>query len=241
MRGRRLQGGSRRTQAQPVFGLQPSGRHHRDWDSTIDNHGRRHLRPATLAVSPATWRGKRRLADGHGPGHSFQSGSPREPPGGPAPTGIPWASGQPSGAVAWTMEFHEFVECYHPENRHQRKPTWDEKKNPEGRWRGFTYEEIVARDKCSLDIFWLKDESLDDSSKLPDPHVLAAEIAEDLRSALEQIESVLGDLRQRAAPGRSGTLRSFAGELATTYLGLCVQCLDDLVRGQSCPRILRSA
>jgi len=65
----------------------------------------------------------------------------------------------------------------------------------------FTYEEIVARDMCSLDIFWLKDESLEDSSKLPDPHVLAAEIAEDLRSALEQIESVLGDLRQRATVG----------------------------------------
>ncbi len=63
----------------------------------------------------------------------------------------------------------------------------------------FTYEEIVARDKCSLDIFWLKDESLEDSSKLPDPHVLAAEIAEDLRSALEQIESVLGDLQKRSA------------------------------------------
>jgi type I restriction enzyme M protein len=63
----------------------------------------------------------------------------------------------------------------------------------------FTYEEIVARDKCSLDIFWLKDESLEGSSKLPDPHVLAADIAEDLRSALEQIESVLGDLQQRAA------------------------------------------
>jgi hypothetical protein len=51
----------------------------------------------------------------------------------------------------------EFVECYHPENRHQHKPTWDEKKNPEGLWRVFAYEEIVARDKCSLDIYWLRD------------------------------------------------------------------------------------
>jgi len=65
--------------------------------------------------------------------------------------------------------------------------------------RGFTYEEIIARDKCSLDMFWLKDESLEDSSKLPEPHVLAAEIAEDLRSAVEQIESVLSDLQERAA------------------------------------------
>jgi len=96
-------------------------------------------------------------------------------------------------------DLDEFVTCYHPANRNQRKSLWDEKKNPEGRWRVFTYEELVARDKCSLDTFWLKDESLEDSAKLPDPHVLAAEIAEDLRSALEQIESVLGDLQVRAA------------------------------------------
>ena len=95
-------------------------------------------------------------------------------------------------------DLDEFVASYHPANRNQRKPTWDEKKNADGRWRMFTYEELLARDKCSLDIFWLKDESLEDSSQLPEPHVLAAEIAEDLRSALEQIESVLGDLQQRA-------------------------------------------
>jgi len=49
-----------------------------------------------------------------------------------------------------------------------------------------------------VNIFWLRDKSLEDSSRLPEPHVLAAEIAEDLRSALEQIESVLGDLQARA-------------------------------------------
>src|SRR5262249_19480324 len=96
-------------------------------------------------------------------------------------------------------DLDEFVTCYHPENRNQRKPAWDKKKNPEGRWRMFTYEELSARDKCSLDIFWLKDESLEDSANLPEPHILAGEIADDLRSALEQIESVLGDLQQRAA------------------------------------------
>jgi type I restriction enzyme M protein len=95
-------------------------------------------------------------------------------------------------------DLDEFVSCFNPENRNQRKALWDEKKNPEGRWRVFTYEDLVARDKCSLDLFWLKDESLGDSAKLPDPHILAAEIAEDLRSALEQIESVLGDLQARA-------------------------------------------
>ena len=49
----------------------------------------------------------------------------------------------------------------------------------------------------SLDIFWLRDESLEDSANLPDPHILAGEIADDLRSALEQIEDILGDLQER--------------------------------------------
>ncbi len=90
-------------------------------------------------------------------------------------------------------------------NRNERMALWSEKKNPEGRWRMFTYEELVARDKCSLDVFWLKDESLEDSARLPEPHILAEEIAEDLRSALEQIESVLGDLQARAkVVGRPG-------------------------------------
>jgi len=94
-------------------------------------------------------------------------------------------------------DLDEFVACYRPGDRHDRKATWSEKK-PEGRWRPFTLEEILARDKVSLDIFWLRDESLEDSAGLPEPHELAEEIAEDLRSALEQIESVLGDLQARA-------------------------------------------
>jgi len=56
---------------------------------------------------------------------------------------------------------------------------------------------FIARDKASLDIFWLRDEGLEDSASLPDPHVLAAEIAEDLRSALDEIGDVLPDLQQR--------------------------------------------
>ena len=47
-----------------------------------------------------------------------------------------------------------------PANRHERKATWDAEANAEGRWRKFSYEELVARDKTSLDVFWLKDKSL---------------------------------------------------------------------------------
>lgn len=91
----------------------------------------------------------------------------------------------------------DFVECYRPGERHKRKATWCEE-NPEGRWRRYTYEEMLARDKVSMDVFWLRDESLEDSANLPDPDVLAQEIADDLSAALEQIEGVLEDLRDRS-------------------------------------------
>jgi type I restriction enzyme M protein len=100
-------------------------------------------------------------------------------------------------------DLEEFLECYMPGERHKRKATWSEK-NPEGRWRSFTYDEIVTRDKLSLDLAWLRDESLEDSANLPDPNILAQEIADDLRSALGQIEDILGDLELRVARKNGG-------------------------------------
>jgi len=97
-------------------------------------------------------------------------------------------------------DLDEFVECYRPADRNNRKATWSEKR-PEGRWRPYACDEILARDKVSLDLFWLRDESLEDSASLPEPHLLAQEIADDLRSALAQIEDVLGDLEQRVDVG----------------------------------------
>ena len=91
-------------------------------------------------------------------------------------------------------DLQDFIDCYHPENRHQRTENWSES-NPDGRWRKFTYEEIVARDKTSLDITWLKDKSLADLDNLPDPDVLAEEIAENLVRALMSFRTVLAQLR----------------------------------------------
>ena len=90
-------------------------------------------------------------------------------------------------------DLDEFVACYNPQNRHERAPTWSEE-NPDGRWRAYSYDELVARDKVNLDIFWLRDESLEDTANLPDPDVLAEEILEDLRAATEQLEEILADL-----------------------------------------------
>jgi type I restriction enzyme M protein len=94
-------------------------------------------------------------------------------------------------------DLDDFVHCYNPNNRHQRKPTWSED-NPEGRWRAYNYEELMQRDKANLDIFWLKDQSLGDSANLPEPDVIAEEIAEDLRAALEQFEAIQADLQAPA-------------------------------------------
>jgi len=91
-------------------------------------------------------------------------------------------------------DLEDFIKCYNPENRHKRKQTWNEKKNPEGRWRKFDYEELTSRDKTSLDIFWLKDKSLTDLDNLPEPEELAEEIIENLEAGLNSFREVLANL-----------------------------------------------
>jgi len=90
-------------------------------------------------------------------------------------------------------DLDEFVECYKSDSRHERTETWNEK-DPDGRWRCFDYEELIKRDKVNLDIFWLKDKSLEDTEGLPDPDVLAQEIADDLQTALDQFTAIAGEL-----------------------------------------------
>lgn len=87
-------------------------------------------------------------------------------------------------------DLEDFIRCYNPEDRHKRKETWSEE-NPEGRFRRFSYEEIVARDKTNLDIFWLKDKSLADLDNLPDPDVLANEIIENIEAGLESFREIV--------------------------------------------------
>lgn len=90
-------------------------------------------------------------------------------------------------------DLDEFVKCYNPANRLERKATWSDKK-PEGRWRAYNYGELIKRDKASLDIFWLKDESLSESENLPPPDVIAQEIMDDLEAALGQMREIVSDL-----------------------------------------------
>ena len=94
-------------------------------------------------------------------------------------------------------DLKDFIDCYNPGNRHKRKETFHAIDNPEGRWRKFSYEEILARDKTSLDITWLKDKSLADLDNLPDPDVLAEEIVENLESALDGFKNIIAQLKTK--------------------------------------------
>ena len=89
----------------------------------------------------------------------------------------------------------EFINCYNPANRHKRKATWHPEKNPEGRWRKFTYDELVSRDKTSLDLFWLKDDGLADLDNLPEPADLAEEIIENIEAGLLNFRAVAAALQ----------------------------------------------
>ncbi|MGH8502777.1 MAG: N-6 DNA methylase [Gammaproteobacteria bacterium] len=111
-------------------------------------------------------------------------------------------------------DLDEFVECFNAANRHERTPTWNEEEPPHpnplpargerevgltGRWRRYGYDELIKRDKASLDVFWLRDESLSESDNLPPPDVIALEIMEDLEAALAQMREIVTDLSEPAA------------------------------------------
>ena len=94
-------------------------------------------------------------------------------------------------------DLQDFMACYQPGQRHKRTETWHPETNPEGRWRKFTYREIVERDKTSLDITWIKDKSLTDLDNLPDPDVLATEIIENLEAGIESFREIMESLNRK--------------------------------------------
>ncbi|MEV7327028.1 hypothetical protein [Micromonospora sp. NPDC093244] len=86
----------------------------------------------------------------------------------------------------------DFVDCYLPgKDRAERVET--------ERFRTFSYEELIARDKVNFDITWLKDASLEDADALLPPEVIAQEIVEDLEAALREFAAIADALSSRAA------------------------------------------
>ena len=76
--------------------------------------------------------------------------------------------------------------CYAADNSAKRQET--------ERFKRFAVEDLLKRDKLNLDIFWLKDESLDDVDSLPSPDIIATEIVENLQAALEAFQAVAEEL-----------------------------------------------
>ena len=87
-------------------------------------------------------------------------------------------------------DLQDFVKCYNPENRHKRKET--------ERFKKFKYEDLIARDKTNLDIFWLKDDSLGDMDNLPDPDESALEIIDNLEAGLNSFKEIIETLNGNA-------------------------------------------
>ena len=82
----------------------------------------------------------------------------------------------------------DFIKCYHADNILERQEN--------ERFKKFSYDEIIKRDKVSLDITWLKDESLESLENLPEPEVLAEDIVENLSTALDSFQNVLAELKK---------------------------------------------
>ena len=88
----------------------------------------------------------------------------------------------------------EFVDAFQAGDRGRREDS--------ERFKRFTYDELLARDKVSLDITWLRDESLEDMENLPPPEVIAQEIVEDLEAALAEFAAIAASLgRREPEPG----------------------------------------
>jgi type I restriction-modification system DNA methylase subunit len=87
-------------------------------------------------------------------------------------------------------DLRDFIRCYTPENRAKRKETWHPETSPDGRWRRFCQDDIAARDKTSLDIFWLRDDSLADLDDLPEPDELVEKIIDNIEAALASFREI---------------------------------------------------
>ena len=83
-------------------------------------------------------------------------------------------------------DLQDFIKVYNSKNRHERTETEC--------FRAFSYEELTQREHANLDIFWLKEDSLEDAADLPKPNILAEEITQNLQTALEQFQNIQTEL-----------------------------------------------
>jgi len=85
------------------------------------------------------------------------------------------------------------VNCYNAQNKELLEERWSEE-NLSGRFRKYSYNEILERDKTNFDIFWLKDDNYVDLDNLSEPEILTQEIIDNMESALNSFREVVKSL-----------------------------------------------
>lgn len=91
--------------------------------------------------------------------------------------------------------FDDFVKCYADGDLSKRKETYSEE-NPNGRWRKFTIEDILARDKTSLDITWMKSDSGTDDYTLAELLDMIKEKSSNIAKAVAELEQLIGEVEE---------------------------------------------
>lgn len=86
-------------------------------------------------------------------------------------------------------DLKDFIDCYNVDNKDLRVETWSES-NPSGRWRKFSYDYLLSRERTNFEITWIKDENELDFDNLPDPEILLNEIIENIGNALNNIAAL---------------------------------------------------
>lgn len=90
----------------------------------------------------------------------------------------------------------DFVACYHADDINKRQQTWDAENQPDGRWRKYSYDEIISRDKTSLDITWIKQGGDDDDCSLAELVETMQQKSESISKAVAQLQELLKDIKE---------------------------------------------
>ena len=92
-------------------------------------------------------------------------------------------------------DLDDFVECYCSGHMEDRKETWSEE-NPNGRWRKYSVEDLLARDKTSLDITWIKDKDDLEDVTLKELFATIQEKGSNINKAISELSNLLAGIEE---------------------------------------------
>ena len=90
----------------------------------------------------------------------------------------------------------DFVECYKSENILARQETYDSESNPNGRWRKYNVDDILKRDKTSLDITWIKQNDDDNDYTLAELMAQIQEKSDNISKAVAELQKLMANIEE---------------------------------------------